>query len=44
MERERILKIVIYDMKLYIYSASQKKRNRQVLMFYHNLITTIINK
>ena len=27
-----------------IYSASQKKRNREVLMFYHNLITTIINE
>ena len=28
----------------WIYSASQKKRNREVSMFYHNLITTIINK
>ena len=26
------------------YSASQKKRNREVSMFYHNLITTIINE
>ena len=27
-----------------LYSASQKKRNREVSMFYHNLITTIINE
>ena len=28
----------------YIYSASQKKRNRELSMFYHNLITIIVNK
>ena len=27
-----------------LYSASQKKRNRESSMFYHNLITIIINK
>ena len=27
-----------------LYSASQKKRNQEVSMFYHNLITTIINE
>ena len=26
------------------YSASQKKRNRELSMFYHNLITLMINK
>ena len=28
----------------YIYSASQKKRNRELSMFYQNLVTSIINK
>ena len=27
-----------------LYSASQKKRNRELSMFYHNLIAIIINK
>ena len=27
-----------------LYSASQKKRNRELLMFYYNLITIIIYK
>ena len=27
-----------------LYSASQIKRNREVSMFYHNLIKTIINE
>ena len=31
-------------MLVLLYSASQKKRNREVSMFYHNLITTIINE
>ena len=29
---------------IYIYSASQKKWKRELSMFYHNLITIIINK
>ena len=33
-----------YTIWLSLYSASQKKRNREVSMFYHNLITTIINE
>ena len=28
----------------HMYSVSQKKRNQELLMFYHNLITIIINK
>ena len=28
----------------FLYSASQKKRNREVSMFYHNLISTIFNE
>ena len=34
----------IFDFNVHIYSASQKKRNRELSMFYYNLITIIVNK
>ena len=41
---DKLKKRKTYIKALCIYSASQKKRNRELLMFYHNLITIIINK
>ena len=39
-----LLIMVFHCMCICIYSASQKKRNRELSMFDHNLITFMINK